>query len=125
MSLLCPFESDDGSDCAATFSVGKLAANVAQRQFGEAVPTIPASYLREEFEARTRLPGVLGTQSMMELQFHSFSDQGAVTPATPASGMARSAAVGFKLLMEHHFHRSCRALYDFGTARLACRRFAF
>ena len=73
VSLLCPTESEDWADCATTSSTRKLTPYVAQKQLGVVVPTIPASYLSEEFEARTRPAGVLNSQVMIELQFHNFS----------------------------------------------------
>ena len=125
VSLLCPNDSDDWADCDKTFRAEKLDKRIAQRQFEEPLPMIPEELLKREYETRKRLVDALGTQTMAEFAMHLFPVSGKkIDKKTKLSGVDLAAEL-FKLLGKSHCSKFSKALYDFGQARRACRKFVF
>ena len=123
VSLLVPNDSDDWKECDATFKADKLDKRVAQKQFEEPLPMIPEELLKKEFEARKVFLQALGTQSMAEFAMHSFPTKGVKVDKKAKLAGTDLAAEFFKLLSKSHCSEFSTALYNFGQARRACRKF--
>ena len=119
VSLLIPQESDQWNDCHMTFKSKKLEREVAQTQLGENLPLLPHNLLKTEYESRLHLSDMLSlsTQAELLLSLNSLKGDERKGGKTETNG----------LLIKIHAKSIAgplnNAIWAFGEARKACRRF--
>ncbi|XP_068211926.1 uncharacterized protein [Palaemon carinicauda] len=107
-SLALPSDDKDWKDVHHIFSVGKLEADIAGRQFGEDLPKLSDFHLRQEQETKERLDASMSLQTMLEM----------VASDSQSPDM-------FMVFAKAHLATVTKDLYYFIKARRACREFVF
>ena len=107
-SLLFPADSELWEDVASTFSVGRFKSDCASVQFDEELPKIPDGLLNSEFSARSRLERTLSAFTYAELLMLQNDEYDALNV------LVKAMVTSLK-----------QDLFDFVSARRACRRHVF
>ena len=123
VSLLVPNDSTEWAECDKTFRPEKLDKRIAQKQFDEPLPLIPEDLLKKEYETRKRFIAALRTKTMAEYAMNRFPVSGNVRDKEVEVVGVELAGEFFKLLSKQHCEQFSAALYDWGQAKRACRKY--